>query len=82
MRVLDREYAVFNGIKEQLEKEHHLKWVVIHEDEFVGTFEDFEDAAVTAIRRFGRGPYLIKRIGAPAMTLPPSLQYGLMYADD
>ena len=82
MRVLDREYAVFNGMKERLEKEHYLEWVVIHEDEFVGVFDEFEDAAVEAIRRFGRGPYLIKRVGAPPMTLPPSVQYALTYADD
>ena len=81
-RVLDREYAVYNGMKRQLEDEHHLEWVVIHKDEFVGTFKDFEDAAEVAIRRFGRGPYLIKRIGAPPMVLPASIGLRRMYADD
>ena len=82
MAVLEREYAVFNGMKEQLEAEHHLEWVVIHEDEFVGTFKDFEDAAVEAIRRFGRGPYLIKQIGGPPFRLPPSILYRPVYAAD
>ena len=60
--MLDREYAVFNGMKEQLEKEHYLDWVVIHEDEFVGKLDTFQDAAVVAVQRFGRGPYLIKQV--------------------
>ena len=82
MRVLDKEYAVFNGMKEQLEAEHHLEWVVIHEDEFVGVFEEFENAAVEAIRRFGRGPYLITQVGKPPFRLPASIQYRRIYADD
>ena len=63
--VLDREYAVFDSMKERLEAEHRLEWVLIHEDEFVGVFKQFEDAADVAVRRFGRGPYLITQIGAP-----------------
>ena len=82
MAVLEREYAVFDDMKEQLEAEHHLEWVVIHDDEFVGVFETFQDAAVVAVRRYGRGPYLITQIGAPPMTLPASVLYRPMYADD
>lgn len=82
MGVLDKEYAVFDSLKDELEAEHHLKWVVIHDDKFVGVFKTFEDAAEVAVRRFGRGPYLIKRIGAPPLTLPASLQFGLVHADD
>ena len=81
-RVLDREYAVYNSMKEQLEAEHHLEWVVIHKDEFVGTFKDFEDAINIAVRRFGRGPYLVKRIGAPPVVLPASIGLRRVYADD
>ena len=51
-------------MKEQLEAEHYLEWVVIHEDEFVGVFKQFEEAADVAVRCFGRGPYLITQIGA------------------
>lgn len=82
MGVLDREYAVFNDMKEQLEQEHHLEWALIHEDEFVGAFKDFESAAVEAIRRFGRGPYLITQVGRPPFRLPASIQYRRVYADD
>ena len=28
MAVLEREYAVFNSMKKQLEEEHYLEWVV------------------------------------------------------
>ena len=49
--------------------------MVVHDEELVDTYEDFEDAAEDAIRRFGRGPYLIRRVGAGPVTLPASALY-------
>ena len=82
MEVLEREYAVFNSMKEQLEAEHYLEWVVIHEDEFIGAFKEFRDAADTAVRRFGRGSCLIEQVGAPPVTVPTILKTWLVDADD
>ena len=75
MAVLEREYAIFNRMKDRLEAEHYLEWVVIHEDEFIGAFKDFQVAADTAVRRFGRGPYLIEQVGAPPPSIPSILGY-------
>ncbi len=75
MGVLEKEIAVFDGMKERLEAEHFFKWVVIHDDEFVGVYDTLQDAAVVAVARFGRGPYLIRQVGAPPVTLPASALY-------
>ena len=82
MAELDREYAVFNSMKEQLEEEHYLEWVVIHEDEFIGAFKDFQVAADTAVRRFGRGPCLIEQVGAPPVVFIPPIWMMPAHADD
>jgi len=56
------------------------KWVLIHKRELVGTFEASELAAAEAVKRFGRGPYLIRQIGAPPICLPASVMYCPDYA--
>jgi hydrogenase maturation factor len=54
-------------------------WVLIHQEELVNIFDTSEEAAAEAVRRFGRGPFLIRQIGAPPMVLPASLMYGPIY---
>lgn len=49
--------------------------MIVRDESPVGTFLDSQDAAAEAVRRFGRGPYLIRRVGAPPLTLPPSVMY-------
>ena len=75
MEVLSQEIAVYEGMQDRLEMDHFGKWVVVHEEELVGTYGTFEDAADEAIRRFGRGPYLIRQVGAGPVTLPASVLY-------
>ena len=62
-------------MREELEVEHLGEWVVVHGGKLIGTYEDFKEAAGTALKRFGRGPYLIKGIGEPPLSLPASLLY-------
>ena len=62
---LDQEIATYERLRDSLEAEHHLKWAVIHGETYVGAFPTFDDALQEAVRRFGRGPYLIREIGAP-----------------
>lgn len=61
---LDENIAVYDAIRERLEEEYFGKWVVFHDREFVGDYDEFEDAAEVAVTRFGRGPYLIRQVGA------------------
>lgn len=76
MEVLSQEIAVYEGMQDRLEMEYFGKWVVVHEEDLVGTYGTFEEAADEAIRQFGRGPYLIRQVGAGPVTLPASVLYG------
>ena len=83
MGILAKEIAAFESMRDYLEREHLYKWVIIYGKELVGTYDDFQDAANVATQRFGRGPYLIRQIGAPPVTLPASVLYRpVRYADN
>lgn len=51
------------------------KWVLICQEKLEGIFETSEEAAAVAVRRFGRGPFLIRQVGAPPVVLPASVMY-------
>lgn len=73
MAALDEEIATYEAKKVELEKHHLGKFVVIKGKEAVGTWDTLDAAATEAVRRFGRGPYLIRRIGAPPIIIPASV---------
>ena len=75
MTGLSREIAAYERMRDTLETDHLNEWIVVHDEKLVGTYDSFEAAAEDAVRRFGRGPYLIRRVGAPPMTLPASVLY-------
>ena len=75
MGQLDREIATYNRLREYLEANHHWEWVVIHGEELVGTYADFQEAAKTAVKRFGREPFLLRQVGKPPFALPASVLY-------
>lgn len=72
---LEREIHAFESRLDELEKHHAGKFVVFYGDDFVGAFDTLDRAAEEAVRRFGRGPYLIRQVGGPPLGLPPSLVY-------
>ncbi len=69
---LDRQIAAYEGMQEKLESEHFAKWVVFHDEQFIGAYQEIDDAAREAHRRFGDDPYLIRQVGAPPITVPVS----------
>ena len=71
--------AAYDEQRSRLETEHLGKWVLFHDKELIGVYDDFQDVANEAVTRFGRGPYLIRSVGAPPMTLPASVQYRPIY---
>ena len=77
MAKLSEEIAAYERMQDVLEADHFGEWVVVHDGELIGAYDKFEDAADTAIRRFGPGPYLIRRVGRGPIRLSPSLLYGL-----
>jgi len=70
---VDAEIAAYNKVRADLETKHTGKWVLFHHQELIRLHDSFEAAAEEAVRRFGRGPYLIRQIGAPPITLPASV---------
>jgi hypothetical protein len=75
MSDIDREISAYNAMQSDLEAHHMGEWVIVREGVLVGTYPSFELAASNAVTRFGRGPYLIRQIGAPPITLPASVMY-------
>ena len=81
MADIDTEIAAYERMRPDLEVQHTGKWVLVHDGQLLKVFDDFEAAASDAVRSFGRGPYLIRQVGAPPVTLPASVMYHLQYAD-
>ena len=81
MSVLSSEISAYDEMRPDLEANHHGEWVVVRDRSLVGTYDDFQKAAQDAVHRFGRGPYLIRQIGAPPITLPASILYRPVNAD-
>ena len=75
MSDLDTEIAAYESKQAELEREHTGQWVLVHQRDVVAFFNSFEAAATEAVNRFGRGPYLIRQIGAKPMVMPASAMY-------
>ena len=81
MADLDTELEAYERMRPDLEVKHTGKWVLLHNGQLIKVFDDFEATAEEAVRRFGRGPYLIRQVAAPPVTLPASVMYPLQHAD-
>jgi hypothetical protein len=75
MAELRDEIAAYERMHADLEAAHLGEWALVHDLALVGTYESFDRAARDAVHRFGRGPYLIRQIGAARMSLPASTLY-------
>ncbi|HZH28597.1 MAG TPA: hypothetical protein VEY95_15600 [Azospirillaceae bacterium] len=73
MTELDRDIAAFDQMTPVLQTRYCGRWVIIRDRGLAGTFDTFDEAAEDAVRRFGRGPYLIRQVGAPRAVMPVSL---------
>lgn len=72
---LEAEIRAYEARREELEKYYRGKFIVMRDGELVGAYDSIDAAAAEAVRRFGRGPYLIRQVGAPPTTLPASVMY-------
>lgn len=59
---LKTERAAYDRMRAALEAKYTDEWAVVHGDELVGVYADFQDAAREARQRFGYGPYLIRQV--------------------
>ena len=72
MAALDIELAAYRQEETQLAFLHPGKWVVFKGATRVAIHDSFNEAAEDAVSKFGRGPYLIRRIGEPPIVMPVS----------
>ena len=75
MAIIEKEIIAYDLMRDELEAKHHGEWVLVHDQKLIGTYETFQKAAAVARKRFGRGPYLIRRIGEGPFRLPPALLF-------
>jgi hypothetical protein len=75
MAKIEEELEAYEKVEKELEADNKGKWVLFHDKKLVGTYESFELAAEDAVKQFGRGPYLIRQVGAPPVVLPASVMY-------
>jgi hypothetical protein len=71
---LNDEIVAYESMRGALEADYMGKWVLFHGNALICTYDSFDDAATDAVQRYGRGPYLIRQVGAPAVVLPAYLQ--------
>jgi hypothetical protein len=69
------EIKTFNDLKASLEQNHMGKFVVVKDNKLIGAWDTLDSAASEAVARFGRGPYLIRQVGAPQIVLPASVMF-------
>lgn len=75
MADIQTEIEAFERMQTSLEAQHRGRWVLIHDGEFIDAFDSFDVAAEDAVRRFGRGPFLIRQVGAQPDVLPVSVVF-------
>ena len=78
---LDVELKTLQKHQEELEREHAGKFVLIHGNEVIGTYDEFETAADEGLRLFGESPFLIRQLAQPPVTIPDSVLLGLTVAN-
>ncbi len=81
MPSIDQEIAAYEKFRSELEAHKMGRWILIHNEQVVGDYDSFDAAAQEAVTKFGRGPYLIRQVGASAITLPASVAYFQYGAD-
>jgi len=70
---LDDQIDAFEVLEDRLARAHPGAWVVVRDRRLEGIYPGFDEAAEDAVRRFGRGPYLIRQLGAPRAAVPAFL---------
>ncbi|MEO5333534.1 MAG: hypothetical protein H7839_16090 [Magnetococcus sp. YQC-5] len=73
---LQVERSAYQAMEAELKKYYLGKFVIFHGVDFSGAFDTFDAAAREAIRLFGRGPYLIRRVADQVvMRMPSSIAF-------
>ena len=77
--LLKAEIAYYDEHLEELLLTYPNRFVLIHGDELIGTFESHAEAVGEGVRRYGRGPFLVRRTGDKQRVFTaPALSLGLL----
>jgi len=79
---LEKELQYFETIKRELLQHHKDKFALIKDELLIGTFTKMEEAYEEGVNRYGKEPFLIKKIvenESPESL--PSLMTGAIRAD-
>ena len=63
-KVPDMNLVAFERMEDCMEAEQYRKWALIHNAEYVGSYDSSQEAEKVAIRRFGNELCLIRQFGA------------------
>lgn len=79
---LENELVTYQRLKPELLANHLGKFVVIKQDEFLGTFDTAENAYNAGVKKYGRQVFLVRRVSAKEETYEnQALSLGLIHAD-
>jgi hypothetical protein len=62
MTEMEADITAYEEHRQRLELDYTGRWVLIQARALVGVFDSFDEVVSEAVRRFGRGPYLIRQI--------------------
>ena len=79
---LEENIEAYEKIQGLMETDHWGKHVVFYDREFRGSFKEFYQAIEFALERWGRGPYLIRKVGRPPVVHVPTVFSRLPHAED
>lgn len=66
---LEKNRAVYNAIKDEMEAEHFGRAALLHDGEVVEIYNDSGDAYAIGCEKFGLGNFSIENIGEPPISL-------------
>ena len=81
MSTLEQEILAYDEMRADLEENHFNEWVVVRHGKVACHYDNPEECLQFAIEHFGRGPYLVRQVGAPPESLPVSALFGGMRAE-
>jgi hypothetical protein len=80
--MLDAERKFFDEHREELLRDYPGKFVVIKEQQILGSFDTIQDALGAGAREFGLASFLVRRTDqAPESFSIPALTLGILRAD-
>lgn len=72
MNILDKEYNFFLKNRDHLVKQYKNKFIVIKNEEVVGTYDTEAEAYVKSIEKYNLGEFLIQKC-LPEKEIPPQV---------